>query len=694
MKLKKQVATVALLTIISINCCSGWISARVAHRQSSRLALATRIYQSNPNTDNDDANNSDDTTIAFNELHTLLRDAVERQDFDEAGRISNRISARLFPGLPPDQRRRNLSWKAAPWLTDRLVTLNYTFPTTIQITSMLAVDAILKGDSNYNNHDDDAVIQQDTQQQDNDETLEERVRRNGKDMGIVVSGTTGSGKTLAYLVPLLSTLTDSLFKRQRIRGGGDDALRDPTAEWLDRVVVTVPNSTSARNSKQQQQLQSEPVTTHVQTLGDSGTNVIRPLALIVVPSRELGLQTASLLYRLVGGGTTNKNTPRRANTYKGPKGVKIACVLNEEEATYGLTLQTDIAITTPEYLGKLLNDGHVDPLQLRVIVFDEADLGLELTPSQDLAKLFNDDDDDDERDYRYSRLTFLVGASVTESLGNLAVSSRLLPETKSYIATSAGFAPLAAASTTKRAAEFASDEPKTASLKDLDVCLYPGLKHERAVVAKDCDGLLILTRLIRTELKLYDQALAKGENVQRPRVVVFFPDETQARAAIEPLRDSLWGRHLLCVLLPKTGVRPIEIMEQFKNNETSVMLATANSVRGLDFPALTHVYTMYLPKDDPREYVHLAGRVARVGQEGCVTGNGGHVISILQELEAHNMDELARTLGFEFTDIDVDSLIEVRRNPDGLIDPETDVEVLRRYLEDAILFGKEVVDKE
>jgi superfamily II DNA/RNA helicase len=103
-------------------------------------------------------------------------------------------------------------------------------------------------------------------------------------------------------------------------------------------------------------------------------------------------------------------------------------------------------------------------------------------------------------------------------------------------------------------------------------------------------------------------------------------------------------------LLPKTGVNPLEMMQQFKNNETTVMLATPNSVRGLDFPDVTHVYTLYLPTEDPREYIHLAGRVGRVGQRGSVRGSGGRVVSILQEQDADKMDAMAKELGFEFTD--------------------------------------------
>jgi len=606
----------------------------------------------------------------------MLRDAVLQEDYVEAGRISDIVLERMYPDnedVSEDEkrsRRRRMSWRglgAAPWLTDRLDALNYTFPTTIQINAMQAVNAILNT----------------TVEMVENTSLEERMDLNQKDMGCVISGTTGSGKTLAYLVPMLSTLSDSLFTRQRIRVGAEEQVGDTTGDLLDRLAVVT--SPTIRTNSRKQTRQSGAIATgaSMSSLGKSGKDVKSPLALIVVPTRELGVQTAMLLYELIGGNIKDSATALsgKANMfkYKGPKGIRIGCVLDDEEASYGLKLQTDVAITTPRHLGKLLEDGDISPSKLRVVVYDEADLALEQTEAKDLSCLF--DDDPDEREY--TRLTYLVGASVTEALGNLAVRSRVLPEGKSYIATATRFAPLESNEPAIDAAKIVGDEPKTASLKDLDVCLYPGLSHERVIVTNST-GLLTLTRLLRKELQDSEKSVAEGKKTQRPRVVVFFPDEIQAKAAIEPLRDALWGEHLLCVLLPKTGVSPLTIMDQFKKNQTSVMLATPNSVRGLDFPALTHVYTLYLPTDDPREYVHLAGRVGRVGQYGRALGDGGHVVSILKEEEASKMDELAAKLGFKFKDIDAAEDV-VKRCEDGSLDIESaDVDKLRRYLEDTM----------
>ena len=361
---------------------------------------------------------------------------------------------------------------------------------------------------------------------------------------------------------------------------------------------------------------------------------------------------------------------------------------------------------------------------------------MEQTPSRTLKALFEDEErehgadsssstgDDEPSSREYSRLTFLVGASVTESLGNLAVSSRILPPGKSYIATATRYGPLTAVAAVQdslfladrngqgRDDEFHLQETK-ASLQDLNLCLHPGLKHQRATLAENEEGLLIVTRLLRKELRDCEERNSQGgsqegEKEDRPRVMIFFPNEKEAKAALEPLRDALWGDHRLCVLLPQTGVNPLTMLNQFRKNETTVMLATPNSVRGLDVPGLTHVYSLYLPRNDPREYVHLAGRVGRVGQ-APPSQHGGNVISILRQNETLQMNELAQQLDFEFTDIDTVSLrsptfvIRQERQQqqdtdeeegddddvvDLVVDSQGDVESMRRYLEDSMTLLK------
>jgi superfamily II DNA/RNA helicase len=654
--------------------------------------------------------------LGLNELQTLLRDAVGSQDFIEAGLLSDELFQRLYGRETNTMskedkkvKRKRMSWRglgAAPWLVERLDALNYSFPTTIQINTMESVNRIL-------NSTDEMVAATSLE-----ERLDGSTGESQKDLGVVVSGSTGSGKTLAYLVPLLSTLSDSLFSRQRIRVGAEESVGDFSGDLLERISVVTSPVVQTTSKKPLRTGGAIATGAAISTLGKSGKDVKSPLALIVVPTRELGIQTAMLLYELVGGSIKKDPNDIRGKAnmfkYKGPKGVRVGCVLSDEEANFGLKLQTDVAVTMPQYLRKVINDGDLIPSKLRVVAFDEADLALEKTSPDVLKDIFDTNSTRLDGDYvpyeRDSpRLSFMVGASVTEALGNLVVKSRILPEGRSYIATATSYSPIVTAHDLASSTVLpVGDEPKTASLKDLGVCLDPGLKHQRVLVRNDTSGLLVLTRMLRKELQDYDEN--PSDNAERPRVVVFFPNEAVAKESISPLRDALWGEHKLCVLLPKTGVNPLEMMTQFKNNETTVMLATPNSVRGLNFPSVSHVYTLYLPTEDPREYVHLAGRVGRVGQRGSVQGRGGRVVSILKEEDANKMETLSKELGFDFTDVEpvtvaselseiISKIIPFEDNdldddsdedcdwgiPNDAEFPNPDgLEKVRRYLEDAV----------
>ena len=50
----------------------------------------------------------------------------------------------------------------------------------------------------------------------------------------------------------------------------------------------------------------------------------------------------------------------------------------------------------------------------------------------------------------------------------------------------------------------------------------------------------------------------------------------------------------------------------------SVVVASEEEVRGLDFKELDHVFLFNVPRS-AEEYLHLAGRIGRLGREGMVT---------------------------------------------------------------------------
>jgi len=723
---------------------NAWVSPPILlHHNRFNLLHESPLHLS-ANFGNDEIYNEFEKPMGLNEIQTLLRKAVQVENYKEAARLRDLLADQVSSNSPQNtgslaEKRKRLSWiglGTAPWLVERLEALNYNLPTTIQIHAMESINAMLASSSTAS-----SLFSESSTMEEKIDTNQVQNKNLPMDMSVVISGSTGSGKTISYLVPLLSTLSEALFTRQRIRIKAEEDIGDEMDDLLNRVAVTTSPTLrgQGRNQVGGNNADGSKIITTGASLSSLGKgdklDVKSPLALIVVPTRELGIQTAMLLYELVGGSTkTNAlEMSGAANMfkYKGPKGVKIGCILETEEAQTGLKLQTDIAITTPQFLNKLIQENDINPFKLRVITFDEADLALEQMSVDTMKTLFLENvqfsDEENEDNIRRSRLTYLVGASVTEALADLPVQQTILPKDQTYIATATSYAPLDTETDIETFSIDGSNENiATTSLKQLRLNLDPGLIHERCI-APNNSGLLSLCRLLRKELQEYSLSFAsyekKLEQLQKqypgietnneldefdsaeiarkkafnnlvappsPKVVIFFPSEQAASSSMSKLRDAMWGDHKLSVLLPNTGVNPVTVMEQFKLSQTSVMLATSNSVRGLDFDGLTHVYTLYLPVDDPREYVHLAGRVGRIGQVGSGAGLGGRVTSILKEDEADAMISLADALNFEFMDIEYitedrkEVLLEEDNDNDYGNWEGIDIEAMRRQFEDTL----------
>lgn len=243
------------------------------------------------------------SSMGLNELQTQFRLAVARQDIDAAILYRDELAERVSGGAykpsdeeSDDKKKARLSWEGlgtAPWLIERLDTLEFPLPTTIQINAFEAVNTILE------NH-----VTLTGQMVRSDDTLEERMEgKSPPNMGVVISGSTGSGKTLAFLVPTLSTLSQSLFVRERIRLKAEEDVGDVMGDLLDRVMVQA-SPTVMKPGYQQIGGQKGRVAltgAAMASLGKSGTDVKSPICLIVVPSRELGVQIALQMYELVGG---------------------------------------------------------------------------------------------------------------------------------------------------------------------------------------------------------------------------------------------------------------------------------------------------------------------------------------------------------------------------------------------------------
>jgi len=365
-----------------------------------------------------------------------------------------------------------------------------------------------------------------------------------------------------------------------------------------------------------------------------------PQVLIVVPTRELGVQHVMLAWRLLGGNISRRMPGDSANmySYTGPQGVQLCGLFDardvERAATKGTLEGVTVVVGTPAALGRAIACGALNLSCVDQLVVDEADLCLPrgdgvsaleavaaapAAPAEQPRVVLDAEVVDDERD---------------ESAAEEEEAGPPPPPLRAEEAAALWAAPRSAPRTwhTVLAGATVPDEcldgARAAGLIPDPVLVQVGtpaalpasLRHRLVLVAPPPPGgppparrvLAALCRLIRRDLAACtspDEAPARG--------IVFAADDDSARDAAEPLRAALWGSHTLSVLLP-SGAEPTRAAHAFRDGAASLMLATPASERGLDMPAVRFVYSM-VPPDSPTAYLHRAGRAARIGATAPAT---------------------------------------------------------------------------
>lgn len=402
----------------------------------------------------------------------------------------------------------------------------------------------------------------------------------GKD--VLIHSQTGSGKTLAFLLPLLS------------------ALQYPPEVYPD--------------------------------------DLKGPQLVIMVPTRELGVQIVMLIYKLFGGAVNSQVPGDAANmfTYTGPRGLKVKGVLDKEEVLFaknkGYLYATHVVVGLPDCLAEASKEPHAVAIMQHTlaVAVDEVDACF-LEEGEAMQVLLSDAC----QQQRKPAIAF-VGATIQPDLSSTATSMGWL------------------------------DDPTHVSL-GLDEPVPPGLQHHYMVVPAD-RKLAVLCRQIRLDLK------AQGEDAAPTRVMVFAPTSEAAQACAPPIRNVLWGAHKVAVLLP-AGEEPIKALHSFRDNKSSLLIATPQAARGLDLPAVSHVYNLG-PPEDPVEYLHRAGRAGRIGSPV-----GGVVTTLVTPEHEPTLLKMAEELkikldkaeeppvdSFPASDAAADSPEDVERTKQGLED--------------------------
>ena len=578
----------------------------------------------------------------LNWLQTRLQIALSYEDYTEAAIIRDQIKAAA--GATGGS-----SWGSLglpDWLEDRLERLNFALPTRVQTHSLRALE-----------RGDDAAV----------------------------CAPTGSGKTLSYLLPLLAQLSDDLLSED---------LSDYLASFLDG------GRGSSKKGLERRRAASGNVESNASSL--EAMRVPTPAMLVVVPTRELGVQVSMLCYRLLGGGNTNPtlqpyNHPSRyqpggkANmfSYVGPRHVKVAGLWDEQSlyATNPETGEIDqdllmnnfkgvhVIVGTPEYLSRVGVGRQLELQNVRGLVVDEADACLSDPEQAEAMELLL-------RRMKEARAeantpapqTVLAGASLSSPLVRKAIDAGWVREPTlvseyGWIEHGTELEALA----DERPSGGRSKSSSKGGAPGWDSQRVPaGHAHEYTIVEPK-NSVAVLCKLLRERFETVNS------ETEPPRVIVFAPNADAAVKLASQLQGALFGTLSgdasaglwgLSVLLPSAEARlesrvndddqtlsvlesSLRVMEMFAVNRTSVLVTTAAATRGLDFPQVTDVLNLGIV-GSAADYVHRAGRVGRVGQLAR-----GRVTSVLCAAEVPELLALGRELQFSPTEVAAPSLTDL-----------------------------------
>jgi superfamily II DNA/RNA helicase len=153
-------------------------------------------------------------------------------------------------------------------------------------------------------------------------------------------------------------------------------------------------------------------------------------------------------------------------------------------------------------------------------------------------------------------------------------------------------------------------------------------KDEKASEGKEEHFYFICEQ--RDKIKL----LEKIARLPEIKVLAFINDISEVSVAAAKLNFKELSVGLLHSELSK--VEREKALREFRSGKLNMLIATDVAARGLDIPGVTHVVNIDLPRDIT-QYVHRAGRTARMGASGMV-------LSLVTEREERDIKRYCRDL--------------------------------------------------
>lgn len=304
-----------------------------------------------------------------------------------------------------------------------------------------------------------------------------------------------------------------------------------------------------------------------------------PLALIIVPTRELAMQTFSAFQKLL-----------KPFTWIVP-GVLMGGEKRKSEKAR-LRKGINILVSTPGRLvDHIKNTLSISFSSVRWLILDEADRTLDLGFEKDLTVILNSLNSTGPK-----RQNVLLSATLTNSVTRLA-DVCLNDPVSIHVSGSAS-----------------SDLISTNDTSDCQ----PASQSESFAVPEALKQYVVV---VPSKIRLVCLAtfiLDKCKFSSKDKVVVF----SSSCEAVEFLHSIftavLSANHQLTFLRLHGNMKQeerSEVFQEFSASSSGVLLCTDVAARGLDLPQVSWI-VQYTPPTSTAEYVHRVGRTARIGSKG------------------------------------------------------------------------------
>jgi len=256
----------------------------------------------------------------------------------------------------------------------------------------------------------------------------------------------------------------------------------------------------------------------------------------------------------------------------------------------------DIVVGTPGRLLDLIEKGELDLSRVSTVVLDEADEMLSMGFIEDIKEILSKTPAEHQ--------TALFSATIPPEIGGMA--NKYMHSPQSIIIES----------------------------KHLTV---DTTEHRYCLVNKE-EKLAVLTRLFEVD------------NITRALIFV------RTRAGTGDLVNELMGRGFPAEALNGDLNQQTreQVLNRFRRNQITVLVATDMAARGLDIDNISHVFNYDLP-EDPELYVHRVGRTGRAGKTGIA-------ISLLTAKELWRLHRIEKFTKQAITRVQIPTTEEIEKH--------------------------------